>query len=156
LLLEVLEHLHEAVGAVIPAPGVAGEVVARREAAVARLVVERGQGDLLEVIGALGATGRLAGRLHRRQQQRDQHRDDGHHDEELDQRKAGPDPTMDVTIDHGKPSQGINLPSEFWADVHQSTPTTAAAWERSTSNQYFAEALPEGASLRDSPLGCER
>ncbi len=42
------------------------------------------QADLLQVIDALGPTGRLAGRLHGRQLKCDQDRDDGNHHEKLD------------------------------------------------------------------------
>ena len=45
----------------------------------------RRQAELLEVVDALGAAGRLAGRLDGRQQQRDQDGDDGDDDEQLDQ-----------------------------------------------------------------------
>ena len=50
-----------------------------------------GQAELLEVVGALGATGRLAGRLHGGEEQRDQDGDDGDHDEQLDQRESSRD-----------------------------------------------------------------
>ena len=48
-------------------------------------VVQRGEADLLEVVGALREPGRLAGRLHRRQQQRDQDADDRDDHQQLDQ-----------------------------------------------------------------------
>ena len=57
-------------------------------ALIGAVVVVHGQPDLLEVVGALGPPGRLAGRLHRREQQRDQHGDDGDDDQQLDQREA--------------------------------------------------------------------
>ena len=64
------------------------------------------QRDLLEVVGALRATGRLACRLHRRQEQRDQHGDDRDDDQELDQRE----PTRPVRwrrfLDHGGNPRG--------------------------------------------------
>ena len=44
--------------------------------------------DLLQVVGATGASGRLAGMLHGGQQERDQNPDDGDHDEQLDQRET--------------------------------------------------------------------
>ena len=47
------------------------------------------QADLLEVVDALDAAGRLAGRLHGGQQQGDQHGDDGDDDQQLDQRETG-------------------------------------------------------------------
>jgi hypothetical protein len=47
---------------------------------VARLViVVHREAELLDVVDALDAAGRLAGRLHRRRQQRDQDRDDRDH-----------------------------------------------------------------------------
>src|SRR5207237_5053300 len=56
------------------------------------LVVVAGQGDLLEVVGALHAGGGLADLLHRRHQQADENGDDGDDHEEFDQRKTGPGP----------------------------------------------------------------
>jgi hypothetical protein len=52
------------------------------------VVVVHPQADLLHVVGALGAAGRLPRRLHGGQEQRDQHCNDGNHDQELDQREA--------------------------------------------------------------------
>src|SRR5262249_52840336 len=49
------------------------------EHAVGVVVSVKGEADLLEVVGALDAVGRLADLLHGRQQQRDQHADDGDH-----------------------------------------------------------------------------
>ena len=46
------------------------------------------QGDLLGVVRALHASGRLAGRLHRRQAERDQNADDRDHDQELNEGKT--------------------------------------------------------------------
>ncbi len=60
----------------------------RRQVRVRALEVQRRQADLLEVVDALGAPGRLAGRLHRRQQERDQHGDDRDHHQQLDQRET--------------------------------------------------------------------
>ena len=51
------------------------------------VVVDR-QADLLEVVGALDAAGRLAGRLHGRQEQGDQHGDDRDDHQQLDQRET--------------------------------------------------------------------
>ena len=45
------------------------------------LIVVQGQANLLEVIGALHASGRLASGLHRGQQEGDQHGDDRDDDE---------------------------------------------------------------------------
>ena len=55
------------------------------KAAVGALVVVQSQADLLQVVGALGAAGGLAGRLHGGKQQRDQDGDDGDHHQQLDQ-----------------------------------------------------------------------
>jgi hypothetical protein len=52
--------------------------------------VVRGQGALLEVVGALNTVGRRAHLLHGRQQQADEHGDDGDHHQQLDQREAAP------------------------------------------------------------------
>ena len=60
----------------------------RRQHVVLRDVVVHRQTQLLEVVDALGAAGRLTGRLHGRQQQRDQDRDDRDHDEQFDERKS--------------------------------------------------------------------
>ena len=48
----------------------------RRKDPMRRLVIHRGQRELLEVIDALDAPGRRSGRLNGRKQKRDQHRDD--------------------------------------------------------------------------------
>ena len=50
------------------------------------IIVQR-QPDLLQVVGALGTSSRLARRLHRGQQERDQHRDDGNDNEQFNQRE---------------------------------------------------------------------
>jgi hypothetical protein len=44
--------------------------------------------QLLEVITAGVAPGRLTGSLHRREQQTDERADDGDHDQEFDERKT--------------------------------------------------------------------
>ena len=44
--------------------------------------------QLLEIVGALAAPGRLAGRLHGRQKQADERADDGDHHQKLDQRET--------------------------------------------------------------------
>jgi hypothetical protein len=49
---------------------------------------ERRQSDLLEVVGALGAAGRLTGRLDGRNEQRHENGDDRHHDQQFHQRKT--------------------------------------------------------------------
>ena len=48
----------------------------------------RGQGQLLQIIGALGASGGLSGTLHGRQQQGDEHADDRDDHEQFNERKA--------------------------------------------------------------------
>ena len=48
-------------------------------------VVVDGQADLLHVVDALGAAGRLAGRLHGWQEQRDQDGNDGDDDQQFDE-----------------------------------------------------------------------
>ena len=60
---------------------------ADREGPVLVVVVHRRQGDLLEVVGALGTPCRLAGGLHGRQEQRDQDGDDRDDDQQFDQRE---------------------------------------------------------------------
>ena len=52
------------------------------------MIILGGQGDLLEVVRALGPVARLPRRLDGRQEQGDQDRDDGDHDEEFDQRET--------------------------------------------------------------------
>ena len=61
----------------------------RRQHADRRHVVVQGQADLLEVVDALDAPGRLARRLHGGQEQGDQHRDDRDDDQQLDQGEGG-------------------------------------------------------------------
>ena len=53
------------------------------------VVVVEGEAQLLHVVGALGAAGRLAGRLDGGQEQGDQDGDDRDDDQQLDQREAG-------------------------------------------------------------------
>ena len=66
-----------------------GKLIERtnRQVRVRRGVVVVGQRDLLQVVAALHAGGRLANLLHGRQQQADQDRDDGDDHQQLDQRK---------------------------------------------------------------------
>jgi hypothetical protein len=54
------------------------------------VVIVQRQADLLEVVAALSAAGRLAGLLDGRQQQGDQDRDDRDDHEQFDERKRGP------------------------------------------------------------------
>ncbi len=70
----------------------AGEVrrlAAGREGAVGTLVVVQGQADLLQVVDALRAAGRLRGRLDGGEQQGDQDGDDRDHHQQLDQGETG-------------------------------------------------------------------
>ncbi len=96
-LLEILEHHRE--GAVVfpfvgpgRRAGVGGRIQLRssthRKRVVCREVIVQGQTDLLQVVRALNAPGRLARRLHGREQERDQHRDDGDDHQQLDQSEA--------------------------------------------------------------------
>ena len=62
--------------------------VARREDAHGLLVIVQCQADLLEIIGAAAAPGRLAGGLHGRKQECDQDGDDRDDDQQLDQCEA--------------------------------------------------------------------
>ena len=55
-----------------------------------------GQADLLEVIGAAGAVGRLSDLLHRRQEQGDQHPNNGDDHQQFDEGKT-----------HSKPKPGF-------------------------------------------------
>src|SRR5262249_36988212 len=71
--------------------------VVAREVAISRVVAVSGQGDLLEVVGALDACGGLADLLDRRQEQPDEDGNDGDDHQQLDQRERGP---PDV-VDHG-------------------------------------------------------
>jgi hypothetical protein len=52
------------------------------------MVVVQREAELLEVVGALDAAGRLSGGLDGRQQQRNQDGDDRDHHQKLDQRKS--------------------------------------------------------------------
>ncbi len=65
-------------------------VVGTREDAVSRVVIVRGQAELLDVVDALRASCRFAGRLHGGQQQGDQHANDRNHDQKFDQRETTP------------------------------------------------------------------
>jgi hypothetical protein len=55
---------------------------------VGRLIIDRTQADLLQVIGAPNPPRRLTGRLHRGQQEGDEHADDRDHDQHLDHGKS--------------------------------------------------------------------
>ena len=59
------------------------------EVAEGAVVVVEGEADLLEVVGALQARGRIADLLDGGQQQADQDGDDGDHHQQFDQREAG-------------------------------------------------------------------
>ena len=68
--------------------GKGSSIAAGGQECVRRLEVVHPEAELLEVVGALGAAGRLAGRLDRGQEQADQDRDDRDDDQQLDQREA--------------------------------------------------------------------
>src|SRR5262249_14805013 len=63
--------------------------------------VDRGQADLLEVVGAAHAVGRLAHLLHGGHQQTDQDGDNCYHHQQFDQREATPTKQLDPW--HGEP-----------------------------------------------------
>ena len=63
-------------------------LIARREAAIHVVKALASQGELLEIVRALRATGRLARSLHRGKQECGQHSNDPDDDEQLDQRKG--------------------------------------------------------------------
>jgi len=54
------------------------------------VVALQAEGDLLHVVLAAAATGRLPNLLDGRQEEPDEDGDDGDHDQQLDQRKRGP------------------------------------------------------------------
>jgi hypothetical protein len=64
--------------------------VGRRQGLVRVVSSLRGQPDLLEVVHALGACGRLAHFLDRGQEEADEDGNDGDHHQKLDQREAAP------------------------------------------------------------------
>src|SRR5436190_4118902 len=55
------------------------------------LIVVQGEAQLLQVVLAPRAAGRLAGGLHGRQEQRHQNADDGDYHQQFDERKAAPE-----------------------------------------------------------------
>ena len=65
-----------------------------------RLEIVDRQADLLEVVDALGAAGRLAGRLDGGQEQADQDGDDGDHHQQLDQ--GEPSGAVPIRRTHGE------------------------------------------------------
>ena len=80
LVIEIL-LLDERQDGLHPAIGPAGHrPVIKRKRLLHIVIVLQRQANLLQVVAALHAAGRLAGRLHGRQQQRDQHADDGDDD----------------------------------------------------------------------------
>lgn len=62
------------------------------------MIVVEGEPELLEVIAALSATGRLTGLLDRREEQGDQDRNNGDDDQQLDQSETGRGKTGDVEM----------------------------------------------------------
>src|SRR5262249_4672847 len=80
------------------------------------VVVVEGQPDLLEIVLALHACGRLAHFLHGGQEQSDQHADDGNNHQQLDQREAAA-PTGANRVDGATtspPRQGGNNCFRCW------------------------------------------
>ena len=90
---EVTEH--QCLGAPgAPFRGVSGGIGKRRSAAqrecpVRAVIVVHAQADLLEVVGALSPSGRLAGGLDRRQQEGDQYGNYRNDNEQLDKVNPG-------------------------------------------------------------------
>ena len=88
LLFELREHRRLGTP-VVPGAGrvhvVGGQRRPHREHVLRGVVIVHSHADLLEVVQALRAAGRLARRLHCGQQERDQDRDDSDHHQELDQ-----------------------------------------------------------------------
>src|SRR5262249_2573181 len=75
------------------------------------MVIVAGEGELLEVVGALDAVGSLADLLHGGEEETDQHRDDGNDDEQFDEREAPPQPPTKIDPAHGHgptPHEGRN------------------------------------------------
>jgi hypothetical protein len=72
-------------------------VQSRYEPVIRVVVTVSRQGELLEIVLALGSAGGLAHLLHGRQQQTDEHRNNGNHDQQLDQGEAVPSPDMDFS-----------------------------------------------------------
>ena len=79
---------------------ISSHVVAHGEATIPTFVVQHRQGQLLEVVRALGAAGRFAGRLDRGQQKCDQDSNDRNDDEQLDEREATPLCTLPNCVLH--------------------------------------------------------
>src|SRR5205823_2535287 len=88
--------------AALPAPGATVStpgrvhVAPRRQRAVGVVVVVAGEGELLEVVGALHACGGLADLLDGGQEQADQDGDDRYYHQQLDQRER-PQPPAKTT-----------------------------------------------------------
>ena len=58
------------------------------------VIVEQGDAELLEIVGALGAAGRVAGHLYGGQEERNEDADDGDNNQQLDEGKGGRGATM--------------------------------------------------------------
>src|SRR5262249_42875230 len=78
-------------GGIVAAPGRV-HVAPRRDRAVGVVVVVDGEGELLEVVGAAYAAGRLAHFLDGGDEQADEDGDDGDHHQQLDQRERSRPP----------------------------------------------------------------
>src|SRR5262249_12527580 len=72
--------------------GSRGCVSARREKAIAVVVILERQGKLLEIVGARHSVGGFTHLLYGREQEADQHGDDRDHHQKLDQREPQPLP----------------------------------------------------------------
>jgi hypothetical protein len=82
-----------------------------------------GQADLLEVVGALHAVGRLAHLLHGGQEQADQDGDDGNHHQQLDQGKSRP-------FSHGLTQQGGMRQEDDRRPARQAPSILRPTWNR--------------------------
>ena len=78
--------------------GIRALLDAHREAAVGALVIGDAEANLLQVVGALGPTGRLAGRLYRGEQQSNQDGDDGDDDQQFDEGETAKDGFMTAPL----------------------------------------------------------
>ena len=74
----------------------AGMLAAGEAAAMGVGIHQHAEGDLANLVAALGAASSRPGRLHGRQQETHQRADDGNHDEQLDERE-GPRPHRQTT-----------------------------------------------------------
>ena len=138
----------------------AREEEADREAVQGRVVVVQGDADLLEVVGALGPAGRLAGRLDGRQQQGDQHADDGDDHQQLDQGEAtaGQDASGEAPWKGGT-QYGPTGTADRWPSIPRGredfVPDHSGPWTHGTRGVPRASARP-GAGGRGGASGPRR